>query len=167
MIRLALPHACVDLPASQSRAIRAALPTDHSFINPLAAPAEGDIIDLLALALPNARWPSEMKHTRKPTVAIGGDDPGGPEGMGGPDAFRCTRQLSRWARSVIVHAAGGEPEHYAMAVQAVLKVGRVALIETTSMHAKAWAKRMNCPRTLLILPKDGPHPLPQKAEAVL
>jgi len=33
------------------------------------------------------------------------------------------------------------------------------------MHAKAWAKRMNCPRTLLILPREGAHPIPQKTEA--
>jgi hypothetical protein len=117
------------------------------------------MIDVVAIADPSTPWPRQLKHSRRPTVVLLGDDPGTPDGMGGPDAWRCTVKLARWVRAVLVHGAGGAPEHYAEAVRACRKVGRVALIETTSRHAHAWVNRIGCPRTLLILPKTGPHPL--------
>jgi hypothetical protein len=146
--------------------MRRQLAPRHQFSAPLAAPAEANIIDLLAIADPATAWPRWMKHARKATAVLIGDDPGGPDGQGGPDAWQCLDKLSRWARAVIVHAAGGEPEHYAEAVRATLKVGRVAMIETTSTHAQAWSARMNCPRTLLILPRGGAHPVESDAEVV-
>jgi hypothetical protein len=166
MIYLASQAGCTALPASLARTIRGNLPASHQFVRTLAAPAECDVIDMVGFADPRTPWPRAMKHTRRPTVVLLGDDPGAPAGLGGPEAWRCAASLSRWARAVLVHAAGGEPEHYAEATRAALCVGRVAMIETTAIHARAWAHRMNCRRTLLILPRDGLHPLPQNAEAV-
>ena len=159
MIIAASTAGCGIIPASVAMAIRARYASTHGFMGPLAVPAEQDLIDLVGIAEPEAPWPRQLKHSRRPTVVLVGDDPGVPNGMGGPDAWRCTAKLSRWARAVLVHGAGGEAEHYAAAVLACRKVGRVALIETTSRYAKAWADRIGCPRTLLILPTTGPHPL--------
>jgi len=166
MIYLASLDGCTALPASLARTIRGNLPASHQFVRTLSAPAEGDVIDLVGIADPAAPWPRMMKHPRRPTVALIGDDPGAPGGMGGPQAWRCATKLSRWAHAVIVHAAGGQPEHYAEATRAALCVGRVAMIETTMTHARAWAERMNCRRTLLILAREGLHPPPQKAGAM-
>ena len=150
---------CAVIPASVSMAIRASMANSHGFMGPLAVPAEADLIDLVGIADPETPFPRQLKHSRRPTVVLLGDDPGLPDGMGGPDAWRCTEKLRRWVRAVLVHGAGGEAEHYAECVRAARKVGRVALIETTSRHAQAWARRLACPRTLLILPSMGPHPL--------
>ncbi len=159
MIILAAPGGCSVLPARLSRKIRDNLPPYFGFMGPLAAPAEGDVIDVLAIADPATPWPRHMKKSRTPTVALLGDDPGCEGGYGGPDAWACANKLGRWARAVLVHGAGGEAQHYAEATRAALKVGRVALIETTSANARAWALRLNCPRTLMILPRDGLHPI--------
>jgi hypothetical protein len=135
------------------------------FFDPLAAPAEADLIDLVAFAEPETPWPGQIKHLRRPTVVLVGDDPGGPFGLGGPEAWQCTSKLSRWLRAVIIHGAGGEPEHYAAAVRAARKVGRAALIETTSAHALKWRARLDCPRTLMILPSVGAHPVTREPVA--
>jgi hypothetical protein len=140
-------------------AIRARYSPSHAFIAPLAVPAEQDLIDLVGIADPATPWPTRIKHATRPTVILIGDDPGAPDGMGGPDAWRCTRSLGRWARGVLVHGTGGQAAHYAGAVRAARQLGRVALIETTSVHAQAWAERLNCRRTLLLLPRSGSHPL--------
>jgi hypothetical protein len=159
MIIVATPDRVAVLPAAVAAERRAMLPSFFLFVAPLALPAERDVIDLVAIADPKTPWPRQMRHTAAPTVCLIGDDPGTPGGMGGPDAWRCARKLGAWARAVIVHGAGGEAAHYQAAVDAALLVNRVVFIETTSAHAKAWAERIGCPRTLLILPESGPHPV--------
>jgi hypothetical protein len=163
MICVATPFGCGIISAGKSREICNGFTPNQQFVKPLARLAEADIIDLLGFAIPAAPFPKHLKRSAKPTVALIGDDPGAPEGMGGPNAWLCAHWLSKWARAVIVHASGGEPEHYAAACQAALRVGRVAMIETTSMHAKAWAERLRCSNTLMILPKDGLHPVMAEA----
>ena len=101
----------------------------------------------------------------RPAIVIIGDDPGNADGFGGPDHWRCTARLRRWTRAAFVHAAGAEPEHYSAAVMAARRVGRLTLIESTSKHALAWAERLACPRTTLLLPRTGQHPICE-AEAV-
>jgi hypothetical protein len=140
--------------------VYARLAPQYRFVSPLVQAAELDTIDLVGLADPAAPFPRSLKHTKRATVALVGDDPGRRLGLGGPDAWRCAERLRRWCRGVIVHAAGGEAEHYAAAVAGALTVGRLALIETTTHHAVAWAERLACPQTLMIIPSTGPHPLP-------
>ena len=103
-----------------------------------------------------------MRHTTRPTVLLVGDDPGGPNGLGGPDAWRCSSKVGIWAQAAVVHGAGGDPQHYRFAVAAALTFGRVVFIESTACHALAWADRIGCPRTLTILPRDGLHPVENK-----
>jgi hypothetical protein len=141
------------------------LPPDKQFIAPAAIAGETNAIDVVGFADPRAPFPWSLNQSARPTLIILGDDPGMALGLGGPDAWRCTERLRRWCRAVIVHAAGGEPEHYFMAVAGALAVERFALIETTTHHAAAWAERLACPQTLLIVPRTGPHPLPD-AEVV-
>jgi hypothetical protein len=159
MIIVATPSRVAVLPSDFAAERRAALPSTFLFVSPLARPAEQNLIDLVCIADPKTPWPKQMRHTAGPTVALIGDDPGTPNGMGGPDAWRCARKLGAWAQAAIIHGAGGEAAHYQAAVDAALLVQRVLFIETTSAHAKAWAERIGCPRTLLILPRSGPHPV--------
>ena len=166
MIIVATPARVAVLPSALSARLRAGLPAGYGFVAPLVIPAENGAIDLVGITDFRTPWPKQMRETSHPTVLLIGDDPGGPNGAGGPDAWRCACKIGGWAQAVFVHGAGGEDEHYRAAVAAALKVSRVAFIETTSRHAAGWAERIGCPRTLLILPRTGPHPVPGSAEAV-
>ncbi len=147
-------------PPELARRAVAALPVAGNWLLPLATRAGADDLDLLAFEDTQARWPGRhLRMSNRPTVCLVGDDPGCLEGQGGPDAWRCAEPLARWCAGAIIHASGGEPEHYSEAVRGALLLGRLALIETTSMHAQAWAERLACPTTLLILPSDGMHPI--------
>jgi len=80
----------------------------------------------------------------------------------GPVRFHCAKTIRRWARAAIIHAAGGEPEHYSLAVMTTMLSGRLAFIETTTEHAESWTKLLQgrVP-AVLIVPRDGkPHPAP-------
>ena len=159
MIIIATPARVAVLPAAVAAERRAALPASSLFVTPLAAAAEQDLIDLVGIAEPRTPWPRQMRHTVAPTLCLIGDDPAGLDGLGGPDAWRCACKLGAWAQAVIVHGAGGEAAHYQAAVQATLYMRRVVFVETTSVHAAAWVERIGCPRTLVFLPNDGPHPV--------
>jgi hypothetical protein len=146
-------------PREASRAI-AVLPPEYNFNLPMARAAVADEIDVFGFGCPDARWPGRtLRLATRPTILLIADDPGTPNGQGGPTAWTCTDALSRWCNAVMIHASGGEAAHYAEAVRAARLVGRLALIETTTLHAKAWASAINCPNTLLILPRDGEHPV--------
>ena len=136
------------------------LPPKDRFSACLFAAADADQIDLLVLTEAAARWPGrDARISERPTVALIGDDPGTRDGLGGPSAWRCAPALRSWRQGVIVHGAGGSPEHYAEAVRAAHMIGRIAFIETTSGNAPSWVDYLACETTLLIKPKGGPHPL--------
>jgi hypothetical protein len=99
---------------------------------------------------------ADMRRSSLPMVGWIGDDDGASTG---PDGWRPALAVARWARSAMVHAAGGEARHYAAAVGATIITGRLLLIETSSAHARAWAKLMEGKHTLAILPRDGVHPV--------
>lgn len=160
MIVVATPARVAVLPAGLATKIRMGMPDGFGFVTPLAIPAETGLINLVGIADPRTPWPKQMRQTTHPTVLLIGDDPGTPDGQGGPTAWRCAAKIGGWAQAAIVHGAGGEAAHYRFAVGAALRFGRVVLIETTSRHAEAWAAWIDCPRTLAILPRTGPHPLP-------
>lgn len=85
-----------------------------------------------------ARMPLAMLdpvRNPKPLIVILGDDYGPSEG---PDAFPQARRLFRWARWMMLHGAGGEPWHYAMAAEAAVLMGRVLIVETSSAGLPAW-----------------------------
>ena len=159
MIILATPSEVRVMPPDLAARIRAGMPPDARFMDPLSIPAETNVIDLVAIADPRTPWPRQMRHTTSPTVLLIGDDPGSPSGQGGPDAWRCSSKIGGWAQAVVVHGSGGDAQHYRLAVGAALMLKRVAFIESTSLHALAWAERIGCPRTLTVLPRDGLHPV--------
>jgi hypothetical protein len=145
----------------------AAQPPQRDFLTRLTEPAGENLIDLIFVSDPAERWQKAIERALRPTVVVVGDDPGESlDGNGGPDAWRCANRLRRWTKGVIIHGAGAVPDHYEAVVQCALDVRRLTLIETTSLHACAWAERMACPRSLLVIPRNGlPHPL-VKAEAL-
>jgi hypothetical protein len=143
------------------------MPSDdikYDSVKRLIGPAGTDVIDVLFMIDPGMAWPKQIEWLRRPAVVVVGDDPGTCWGQGGADAWRCTSRLRRWTRAAMIHGAAAEPEHYAEVVRATLKVGRVALIETTSANVHGWAEALRCPRTLLVLPRGGLHPVPEKEE---
>lgn len=92
----------------------------------------------------------------------------------GPDAFPQARRMLRWARALMIHAAGGQPEHYAAAVCASIALRRFLLVETDTAHEAEWcalAARL-APHTPMLRittrPGTPPHPsiLPQPGETV-
>jgi hypothetical protein len=134
---------------------------------PLFRAAADGLIALVSIEAPTIPWPSLLieKQLRPICVRIGGDP-----GVGHPDpspsAWVCAQRLRYWCRATVVHAAGGELDHYRYAVAATVQFGRLALIETTSGRAREWVQFLKCPRTLVILPRDGVHPVPPKGEDV-
>jgi hypothetical protein len=105
----------------------------------------------------NQRAPLDvMRRIDRPLLVWIGDDD---DESCGPDGWRCAHQVTRWAKGGIVHAAGGEARHYAIAVQGTLVERRFLLVETSSRYALAWAKLMQGKPVLGILPRSGPHPV--------
>ncbi|MBN8889214.1 MAG: hypothetical protein ABS99_05720 [Acetobacteraceae bacterium SCN 69-10] len=103
---------------------------------------------------------SMLNRPGLPEVVLIGDDD---YRSTGPAGWRCADWLAGWGRRALIHGAGGEGRHYEVAVQAAVAGRRLALVETTSAHAAAWAAllRDRMP-SLIVVPKpgDGPHPIP-------
>jgi len=96
----------------------------------------------------------------RPAVTLIGDD----DGMDrGPAGWRLAGRSLRWARAIMLHAAGAEPEHYEAAVVAAEMVHRVLVIECSTATLPDWlALVLALPRrppTLVIRPRGGIHPL--------
>lgn len=86
--------------------------------------------------LPRARVPQHLLRDRCPnTVIVVGDDAGI---SSGPADFPQAIQLLRWAQRVMVHAAGGAEQHYALAAAAARQCRRVLVIETRTKAEPAW-----------------------------
>jgi hypothetical protein len=88
----------------------------------------------------------------------------------GPTAWRQAGRVARWAKVTIVHAAGAEVEHYEAACVTAESVGRVALVECSTVTAPAWIDLFQAqrpaPRLVLIPPAAGLHPLPLDRSAM-
>lgn len=127
-----------DTPAIINSALTNARRAQCEFVEPLLwGAAFGEFI-LMALS-PGGRVPLRlMKPGRPPTVIIVGGDP--PDGSPAPPphAFAQKATLVSWARSVIVHATGGERDHYEAVVAEAKWHRKVLLIETTSAQEAAW-----------------------------
>ena len=122
-----------------------------------AAAAAGDIT-IMQLSSPRATFPPWVfAAIQRRAVALIGDD--ADRAVTGPQSWVAADSLRRWARAVFIHGSGGEHQHYRWAVAAALQFDRVAFVETTSARVEAWRAFLNCPRTLTIIPKSGPHPV--------
>jgi hypothetical protein len=81
----------------------------------------------------------------------------------GPKRWKQIRRLLRWSNSVMLHATGGQRQHYAMAVGFTILTKRLLLVEMRHEHHAEWhALAMEyAPRTTVfsILPTPGQtHP---------
>jgi hypothetical protein len=97
---------------------------------------------------------------RQPAIALLGDDNGQQRGAAAWAGY--AYRMMRWASFVIVHASGAELAHYQMAIAAAEVGARVLIVETCSASAPSWLAALDKlpPRkTLLILPREGSHPL--------
>jgi hypothetical protein len=76
-------------------------------------------------------------YLRRPggAVAVIGDDGGI---SAGPVSFSQARRLFGWASHVMLHAAGGELEHYQIVADTAAAGAHVLLIETCTSHEAAW-----------------------------
>jgi hypothetical protein len=84
----------------------------------------------------------------------------------GPDAFPQAIRLMRWARFMVLHGAGGQAFHYAMAVEAALIWQRVLFVECRGDHLQDWIdlKARIAPTTPGIIWKVPPGQPPHMGE---
>ncbi len=130
---------------------------------PLFRAAADGLLVLLRIENTGTVWPGRLieRNGHRPTCFLIGADPGveHPDPPP-PSEWACAKRLKYWCQTsgAIVHGAGGEPFHYRDAVAATLMLRRLALIETTSHRADEWASYLRSRKTLIIRPRNGPHP---------
>jgi hypothetical protein len=99
--------------------------------------------------------------SRRPAIVLIPDDDGFDRG---PAGWRLAERALRWARAVMVHAAGAEIEHYEAAISAAKLIHCVLVVECSSATLGAWAALVRAaphrPSTLVIVPRGGVHPVP-------
>ncbi len=98
----------------------------------------------------------EVRQKSRPTVVIVGDDD---HASTGPAEWKCANAVAAWAACAVIHAAGATAETYVEAVAGARVTGACALIETDAAHATEWTRRFVGKPTLLILPRNGAHPV--------
>jgi hypothetical protein len=150
-----LERACAFLAASQAPQL------------PLWRAAADGRINIVWIADLSRPWPGGVvKRSTRPIVAcVGADmDIGGPDPR--PTDWLCARRLRDWCACAIVHGSGGQPRHYREAVRAAELTGRCAVVETTSLRVREWAEYLSPRRTLVIVPREGVHPITTAREAM-
>jgi hypothetical protein len=100
--------------------------------------------------------PDELARAQHACVVLIGDDD---YASSGPAGWRCAETIAAWARCAVIHAAGASAETYHEAVQGARLLGRAALIETDTAHAEEWASLFVGKPALLVLPREGAHPV--------
>ncbi|MBX6740423.1 MAG: hypothetical protein IRY87_00065 [Acetobacteraceae bacterium] len=111
----------------------------------------GDILPLRLL---------DMEQDRRPFAVILADDGAVSTGS---DGFPQARRLLRWAASILIHAAGGEPWHYEAVARATVLARRFLLMETNTAHQTAWhtlrmAVALRTPGSLIEVRPGDVHP---------
>jgi hypothetical protein len=71
----------------------------------------------------------------EPVVVMINDD--GPFWLG-PDGWACAERALRWARGAMLHGAGGEIEHYKLALAGAMARRRFLIVGTSSTLLPAW-----------------------------
>ena len=133
------------------------------FAMPLVnALADGQITLVIPTRRDRAPLDAMRRATRPVVVLIGDDD----YASTGPNGWRCAQKVTRWARAALVHGAGGERQHYEAAIMGAEAHGRFVLVETSSAYALPWLMLLSGKPVLTIVPKGGPHPLPEMREVV-
>jgi hypothetical protein len=98
----------------------------------------------------------DLDQAQRPTLAVVGDDD---YRSTGPAGWRATPTLAAWAAAAVIHAAGASAETYAEAAKVARVKGRAVLIETDTAHVEQWAMVFQSCPVLLVLPRDGAHPV--------
>jgi hypothetical protein len=103
----------------------------------------------------------------RPAVILIGDDDGLDRG---PSGWRLAERALAWARAVLLHGAGAEIIHYEGAIMAAQLTGRCLIVECSSATLPAWETLAKAaphrPRTLIIRPRGGVHPIPMARGAM-
>ena len=147
-------------PAAISALIAASSVAGEAFRAPLLrAAAAGDLA--VAAAAYGTPIPARILKQRHPTVALLTDDH---PGATGPAAWPQARKLARWAAWIVLHATGGQPEHYALIAAAAVRVGQVLVVECQQRHLAAWQEVVQQERKLrhllcIMPPPGGQHPV--------
>lgn len=132
---------------------------------PMFRAAQAGVVRLVMVG-PNLGFPLSLldmqKHPQPAIVVLGGDgfNAIGPEGF--PRALR----LMRWAGFIMLHGTGGQPEHYAIAVQSAVLYRRLLLVECRGDHLQAWIDLKNsyAPATPGLILKTPPGAPPHMGE---
>jgi hypothetical protein len=106
---------------------------------------------------------ADLIQAWRETVLIIGDDD---HASTGPAGWRCAADVASWCAAAVIHAAGATAESYGEAARAARSVGRTVLVETDVRNAQGWAGLFMGKPRLLILPRDGIHPIQPKREEI-
>jgi len=157
------PMILLNTPDALAKALERAVAARAPQVPLVAAAASGRFV-YAAITDPESRWARCLDRDTRPTVVVVHAD-AGEDTDPLPAEWACLGRLRRWVGFTIIHAAGGEPHHYRLAVAMAEQYGRVALVECTPRTADAWADAIRFPpeRSLLIWPDGGVHPIAPKA----
>lgn len=149
-------------PANVARAIAMMEAIGEQFRIPLFRAVPRGEIALTVLGTGQAPPLSRLDRTGFPGLVVLTDDDD--TTRLGPDGWRYAARILRWARGVMLHGTGGQPEHYQMAVEGAQRCGRLVLVETCSTQIDAWAAlalRTLAPGRILKIqpPAGGIHPV--------
>jgi hypothetical protein len=114
--------------------------------------------------MPDNPLPKGLDNAGKPVIILIGDDTEAPLG---PAGWRCVRRLRRVARGALVHATGGQREHYETALAGAAATRFLVMIETNSENADAWRVEFkHLPGMMIVAPHGQHHPSVKRAETV-
>jgi hypothetical protein len=135
---------------------------------PLFRAAADGLLALVRIESTSAHWPTSLieRNQRRPICFMLGGDPGFGHPDPAPAEWACADGLRDWCHAAIIHGAAGEADHYRDAAASTMILRRLAFIETTSARAADWHAFLHCPRTLVIVPTTGVHPLPERPEVM-
>jgi hypothetical protein len=112
----------------------------HPWRLPLVTGARDAGIATLAVFNPTVRVPLDRLPAQRPAIVLIGDDDD-KTGLG-PAGWRDAWRVIDWTRFGLIHAAPGEPQHYARAVEVAKIFLRVLLVETSPAQAEKWVARI-------------------------
>lgn len=156
-------------PAGISLALAVAREFGEDFRRPLFDPIPHGAHALTFLMPRQAPPLSELDRARCPGIVLLTDDDDSTRL--GPDGWRFTPRVMRWARGVLLHGTGGLPEHYRLAARMAQTCRKLVVVETGSALLDAWqeAALKGGVRPGLIVrlePTNGVHPVPMPSGAV-
>lgn len=139
---------------------------DAQGFNVLLTAVQDRQIALTTIMSPKAKWSPRSIKSSLPQVLLIGDD--GPGGGHNPNEWRSAISAIAWSRSVIIHGAGSEVQHYATAVAGAELCGKLLFVETDSAHVAAWVDAVlprGVPLLTIVPPVGLPHPAAAEAQS--